>query len=111
MPRLLPIRLMYFLTFAMLGAWLPFLALYLTSELEWTQKQVGWLLALSSLSIMITPVLVTLLADMRVQPRRLIMVVNLLTCISFLVLRQTETFWLVMVVFLFFLYSFHIFDH
>lgn len=102
MPRLLPIRLMYFLTFSMLGAWLPFLALYLTSQLGWTQKEVGWLLALSSLSIMITPVLVTLLADMHVQPRRLIMVVNLLTCLSFLVLRQTETFWLIMVVFLFY---------
>lgn len=102
MPRILPIRALYFLTFSMLGAWLPFLPLYLTSELQWTQQQVGWLLALSSVSIMITPVLVTLLADMHVQPRRLIMVVNFLTCLSFIALRQTESFWLVMGVFLFY---------
>lgn len=102
MPRILPIRLLYFLSFAMMGAWLPFLSLYLTREAGWTEEQVGWLLALSSLSIMVTPVLVTLLADMHVQPRRLILLVNVLSCGSFLVLRTTDAFWLVAGVFLFY---------
>ncbi|MFG0249679.1 MAG: MFS transporter [Phycisphaeraceae bacterium JB051] len=102
MPRITNIRLLYFLTFAIFGAWLPFLPLYLTSELQWSEQHVGWLLALSSLSIMFTPALMTLLADMHFQPRRLIMVINLLGCASFLALSQIESFWPFMFVFVFY---------
>ncbi|MBL4702648.1 MAG: MFS transporter [Phycisphaeraceae bacterium] len=101
MNRIHPIRILYFLTFGMMGAWLPFLPLYL-KQTQWTPVQIGGLLSLSSVSILVTPVLVTMLADMHVQPKRLILIINFLAGSTFLILWQVDTFWPIMWLFLFY---------
>lgn len=78
---------------------MPYLPLYLT-EIGWTTVQIGWLLGLSSVSIMITPVLVTLIADVHFQPRLLIIFINMITGCAFIALWYINDFWLFTLVFM-----------
>ena len=62
------LRVQYFLAFAVMGSLLPYVSAYFRQE-GLSQPQIGYVLALSSVAIILSPVLVTLLADTRLDAR------------------------------------------
>ena len=74
-----PVKLQYFLAFAVMGAIMPFLAVYLKEDQGLTETQIGYVAAAASVAVLITPVAITLLADTRLDPRRLIAACYLLS--------------------------------
>ncbi|MFW5681496.1 MAG: MFS transporter [Phycisphaeraceae bacterium] len=68
-----PLRRQYFFAFAILGSVLPYLPVWLEGR-GLSEREVGYVLATTGVGVMISPLLLTLLADTRVQPRRLLAV-------------------------------------
>jgi len=62
------IRAQYFFAFGMMGAVLPFLSVFL-KERDLTRTQIGYVTGVASFGIVLTPVLITLLADAAVAGR------------------------------------------
>jgi PPP family 3-phenylpropionic acid transporter len=72
LPRLMrDLRIQYALVFAMLGTVLPFASVYFRHR-GFTAPQIGYAWAIWSGAITVSPVLVTMLADARIDPRRLL---------------------------------------
>lgn len=85
-----PLRRQYFLCFALLGALFPYLALFLKDGKGLEEDQIGFLMAINSAAIMIAPVALTYLADTRVDPRRVLTGVFLVSAAAILALHQAE---------------------
>ena len=79
------VRLQYFLTFAMLGAVLPYVSVFFRRA-GLTEAQVGYAWAIWSAAVMVSPVVVTMLADARVDPRRLLVLASIVSGLSLLFL-------------------------
>ena len=79
------IRYQYFLTFAVLGTVLPYASVFFRQS-GLSDPQVGYAYAIWSLAAMLSPVLVTLVADSRADPRGLLVLGSLLTAASLLAL-------------------------
>jgi len=103
-PRMPAIRLQYFLFFAVAGSTLPFLSIYF-EQVGLSRSQIGYIFAVAGLGILITPVLLTLLADVKLEQRFLLavtfgcsalMLLGLMSGVAFLwVLLSYGLFWLV----------------
>jgi PPP family 3-phenylpropionic acid transporter len=65
------LRIQYALVFAMLGTVLPFASVFFRHK-GFTSQHVGYAWAIWSGALMLSPVLVTMLADARIDPRRLL---------------------------------------
>jgi PPP family 3-phenylpropionic acid transporter len=68
----------YFLSFAVLGAIVPFVSVLL-AERGLSKAEIGNVWAVSALGVILTPILVTLLADTAIQPRFLMAALYALT--------------------------------
>jgi MFS family permease len=66
-----PLRLHYFILFTLMGAYLPFMPLYLR-QLALADWQIGWAMGISGLAVLIAPLALTHLADRHWSNRRLI---------------------------------------
>ena len=86
------LRSQYFLSFAVMGAVLPFLPVYL-SRRGLSDTQIGIVLATQGVAILLTPPLVTLLADLRQPARRLLAVLFLGVTAALLGLWAANGFW------------------
>ena len=75
------LRVQYFLTFAVIGAVLPYVSVFFR-EAGLTKPQVGYAWAAWSLAVVLSPVLVTTAADGRHDPRRLLALASALTAVS-----------------------------
>lgn len=93
------IKAQFFLTYAMVGSLLPFVALWLR-DCGLSKSQMGYVIASSGLAIFVTPVVVSFLADTRFEPRRLLGWVYFLNGTSLIVLWFAEGFWPIFVLFL-----------
>lgn len=73
-PRLAayPVRTQFFLAYGLIGCLLPYLAIHLNRDIGLRESTIGWLLSLSSLAVVFSPVFVTALADTRVSGRTLL---------------------------------------
>lgn len=87
----------YFLAFAVLGNTQPFLPLFLEGR-GLDRAQVGFVLAASSVAILVTPVIIGFLADSRFDPRRLLAAIYILGGATAVALGFVQGFWPVMVV-------------
>ena len=65
------LRAQYFLAFAVLGSVLPYLSVFLSAQ-GLSDAQVGDVTSVTGLAIMLGPVTMTLLADLRVESRWLL---------------------------------------
>lgn len=65
------IKAEFFLAFAVLGSLLPYLPVYLEQR-GLSDAQIGWVLSAGGFAVLLTPVLVTLLADTHLQNRTLL---------------------------------------
>ena len=93
------IKAQFFLTYAVIGSLLPFVALWL-SDRGLDKPQQGYVIASSGLAIFITPVVVSFFADTRFEPRRLLSWVYFLNGASLLVLWFAETYWPILALFI-----------
>lgn len=67
-----PVRTQFFLSYAFIGCLLPYLVIYLREDVGLRESTIGQLLALSSLAIVISPLITTGLADSRFGGKRLL---------------------------------------
>ena len=72
------LRAQYFLTFAVLGTVLPYVSVFFR-QAGLTAAQVGYAWAIWSAAVVLSPVLVTMAADGRADPRRLMVLGSALT--------------------------------
>ncbi len=87
------VKLQFFLSFAVMGAIMPFLAVYLKEDQGLTEIQIGYVAAAASIAVLIAPVAITLLADTRMDPRRLTAACYLLSSSFLILLSMVEGFW------------------
>jgi PPP family 3-phenylpropionic acid transporter len=84
LPRLMrDVRLQYFLTFAMIGTVLPYVSVFFRRA-GLSEAQVGYAWAIWSAAVMVSPVVVTMLADARVDPRRLLVLASVVSGMALL---------------------------
>jgi len=92
------IKTQYFLTFAIMGSVLPYLPVYLAEQRGLSSTQVGYVLSLGGLAVFLTPILTTLLADLRFENRTLLAWVFAATTGSLAWLLACKGFWMLLLV-------------
>ena len=93
------IKIQYFLSFAVMGSLLPFLSVFL-KERGLSRVEIGVVIAVSSASVVLTPVLVTLLADGYLKGRRLLAMIFTISGAMLTALAvDAEGFWTALVFF------------
>lgn len=90
--RVRSIKSHYFLAFAVMGSVLPYLPLYLRQR-GLDKQQLGIVLGVGGLAIILTPVLVTLLADVRLKSRTLLAILLAIVAGSLFALLSVGAFW------------------
>ena len=95
---MLSLRAQYFLSFAVFGSVMPFLSVFFQEDRGLTKAQVGYVMSAAAVPMMLTPVLVTLLADTRIDARRLMSAVFGLTGAMLAALWFVRGFWPVLIV-------------
>ena len=81
-----PMRMMkaqYFLSFGVLGAWVPIISVWFREQ-SLTLSQIGSIYAAAGVALALTPVLMTLIADTKVDPRHLLSLLLVLGGVTFL---------------------------
>ena len=73
----------FFVSYAIFGCIGPLLPVYLKEVKGFTETELGYNQALTSLATVLSPILVTLLADMRMDPRRILGVSFIVSACSF----------------------------
>ncbi len=73
----MPIRFQFFISYGILGAVMPLLPVFLTGEKGFTDQQVSFAFSLGSAGLILSPAVVTLLADTRFDTRRILAVAYL----------------------------------
>lgn len=90
------LRWQYFLVYGINGALLPYLAV-LFRERGFDSVQIGQLFAASSAAVIISPAIMTALADAAIDPRRIVRVALAMSVVFLLLLSRAQTFWYTMV--------------
>lgn len=84
-----PLRSHYLLAYAVFGIVQPYAPLLL-KDAGLTQNEIGWVIALFGVSVFITPPLLSALADLHLQPRRLIAGIFLVMSFGLALFAQAE---------------------
>ncbi len=91
-PAVRSVKRQYFWAFTVMGSVMPYLSVFLAGR-GLSMSEIGWVLSLTGLGIIVSPVLTTLLADTRVQSRTLLGVLFGLTGLSLAWLAGVGGFW------------------
>jgi PPP family 3-phenylpropionic acid transporter len=86
------VRAEYFFAYAVSGSVLPYLPIYF-HELGLTDQEIGYVFSTTGLAVLVTPGLLTLLADMRMDSRRLLAGAFAVSAAAFVALLFTRGFW------------------
>lgn len=89
----------YFLIYALEGALLPYLAVFLSVEHGLSPDQIGLVIALASGAVFLTPPLVSVLAEGKVPANRLLTGTMLLSVIALLAFAFADGYWWVLILF------------
>lgn len=87
------IKLQYFIAYAVMGSLAPFLSLFLKQEQGLQEAQVGYAMGASNVAVVLMPVLVTSLADMRQDSRRLLALIFGISGLALIGLFFVRGFW------------------
>lgn len=96
------LKVQFFFLFGSFAAVQPFLAL-LFKERGLGEEQIGYTLGMAGWAIMLSPAVITLVADTRVQPRRLLAILCLATGAALVAMLMSGSYWMLLA--FFFLYS------
>lgn len=86
------IRLHFLLLYAVTGAYMPYLPVYLGTDLGLPDWQIGWTTGIYGLSVLVAPPLLTGLADRSVPGRTIIGCAYALACLGLVGLALADTF-------------------
>lgn len=86
------IRLHYLLVYAVVGAYMPYLPVFLGRDLGLPDSQIGWVAGVYGLSVIVSPPIVTYLADRRFSGRSLIATGYALAALGLLAIASADTF-------------------
>lgn len=89
------IKSQYFLSYAAIGAFWPFLAVVF-HERGLTDTQIGWVFSVAMISDILMPFLTTALADTRLNPRQLLIGIYFLGGLFMGLLYFAQGFWLIL---------------
>jgi len=89
-----PLQLQFFLSYAIVGSLSPLLSIFLQEEKGLSPSRIGMALALVSASNLISPTLITLLADTRLQTRHVLALAYASTAVMLAVLLGPTTWWI-----------------
>lgn len=92
MPHFGWIRLHFLLLYAVTGAYMPYLPVFLGSDLHLPDRQIGWVTGIYGLSVLVAPPLVTGLADRRLSGRTVIASAYALACVGLVLLAYVDSF-------------------
>ena len=96
LPRLMrDLRIQYVLTFAMLGVVLPYVSVFFR-QAGLSAAQVGYAWAIWSAGLMISPVAVTMLADAKIDPRRLLAMASVISGVALLAMGFADGVWAIL---------------
>lgn len=87
------IKLQYFIAYAVMGSLAPFLSLFLKQVQGLQETQVGYAMGASNVAVVLMPVLVTSLADMRQDSRRLLALIFGISGLALMGLFFVRGFW------------------
>lgn len=90
--RFSAIRLHYLLVYAVIGAYMPYLPVFLGRDLGMHDAQIGWVTGIYGLSVLLGPPLVTYLADRRFAGRSLIAAAYLAAALALSGLALVDSF-------------------
>ena len=79
----------FFVSYAIFGCIGPLLPVYLTEVKGFTETELGYNQAMTSIATMLSPILITLLADMKVDPRRILGASFLVSAFAFYLISIT----------------------
>ena len=96
----------YFFSFAVLGSLMPVMSVYLEQEVHLTRPQIGQVFALAGAAFIFTPALLTLLADLRVDSRKIIAGVYVLAGICLGTILAVKGYWAVLILYALYSLSF-----
>lgn len=91
-----PLRAQFFLSYGVYGGLLPFLPVFLEKERGLTQPQIGYVFGVSAIATILTPVLLTLLADTYITSRRLIGVLSFIGAAALTTMLLVSGFWAIL---------------
>jgi predicted MFS family arabinose efflux permease len=86
------IRLHYLLAYAIVGAYMPYLPVFLGRDLGMPDWQIGWIAGMYGMAVILSPPIVTYLADRRLSGRTLIGLAYALTGCTLLALAFARGF-------------------
>ncbi|MEM9915123.1 MAG: MFS transporter [Planctomycetota bacterium] len=86
----------FFLSFTVMGSVLPYLSVFL-AERGLTMSQIGWVLSLTGVAVVVTPVVTAALADTRVQGRTLLGLMFAGSGLSLAWLAGAEGYWPILI--------------
>ena len=96
------IKAQYFLSYAVMGSLVPLLSVYLKGEKGFSAFHVGLSGALMSLAMVISPALITLLADKRIDTRRILAVAFSFTALILIMIYFSSSVAMTLILFLFY---------
>lgn len=92
------IRLHYLLVYAVVGAYMPYLPVFLGRDLGFPDSQIGWVAGVYGLSVVVSPPIITYLADRRFAGRTLIAIGYALAALGLVAIALADTFVAVLIV-------------
>jgi len=95
--RLNPLQRQFFFAYAVMGCLVPFLPIYLKQVQGLDGGQIGLALGISGISVLVSPVLMTLLADTRFDARHLAALIFAVGGAALLLLFFSHGFWVVLI--------------
>ena len=93
------LKAQFFLSYAIVGSLMPLLSIFLRDEKGFDNYQIGIVMACISVAAMFSPILITLLADLRVDARRMLACSYGTTALVLLYLNFAEGFFPIAVAF------------
>ena len=84
------IQLQYVLAFAVLGCVMPLLSLFLKHGRGFTEQQIAHAISCAAIATIVSPALITLLADLRIDQRRILAATYLWTAAALLAMLFSE---------------------
>jgi PPP family 3-phenylpropionic acid transporter len=86
------LRVHCLLAYAVMGAWMPYLSLYLENELALTRSQIGWVLSQMGVAVIVAPPIFAMLADRWFSSRTLIGGIYAMGAAALALLSQVDSF-------------------
>lgn len=95
------LRLQYVLAYSITGAMLPYISVYFRQK-GLSQIEIGYILAIASAAVVLSPIIVTLLADTRIDARHLMSGLFALSLVGMMGTYFASGFWLLLAAWMFY---------